>query len=91
MLRQTARSGGRSGQNGLVERQHNVLQAFGSSRNALSICLPPGAALLRPCLPALPCREVSLVALLGFLAYLIGEELHLSGIFSVFFCGITMR
>lgn len=35
-------------------------------------------------------REVTLVALLGFLAYLLAEELGLSGIFSVFFCGITM-
>ncbi|KAL4426691.1 hypothetical protein ABPG77_004747 [Micractinium sp. CCAP 211/92] len=35
-------------------------------------------------------REVTLMALLGFLAYLLAEELGLSGIFSVFFCGITM-
>ncbi|KAL4425563.1 hypothetical protein ABPG75_009579 [Micractinium tetrahymenae] len=35
-------------------------------------------------------REVTLVGLLGFLAYLLAEELGLSGIFSVFFCGIAM-
>jgi hypothetical protein len=35
--------------------------------------------------------EVSLVALLGFLAYLLAEELGLSGIFSIFFAGLTMR
>ncbi|KAI3438747.1 hypothetical protein D9Q98_001166 [Chlorella vulgaris] len=35
-------------------------------------------------------REVSLVALLGFLAYMVAEELQLSGIFSIFFAGITM-
>ena len=35
-------------------------------------------------------REVALVALLGFMAYLVAEELGLSGIFSVFFAGITM-
>ena len=53
-------------------------------------CSPacPAPSALAACAP---CREVSLVALLGFLAYLIGEELQLSGIFSVFFCGITMR
>lgn len=31
------------------------------------------------------------MALLGFLAYLLAEELQLSGIFSVFFAGLTMR
>lgn len=35
-------------------------------------------------------REVTLVGLLGFLAYVLAEEMQLSGIFSVFFCGITM-
>lgn len=36
-------------------------------------------------------REVAAVALLGFVAYQLAELLHLSGIFSVFFCGIVMR
>ena len=36
-------------------------------------------------------REVALVALLGFGAYTAAEEVGLSGIFAVFFCGITMR
>jgi NhaP-type Na+/H+ or K+/H+ antiporter len=36
-------------------------------------------------------REVAAVALLGFVAYQLAEGLHLSGIFSVFFCGIVMR
>lgn len=31
------------------------------------------------------------MALLGFLAYMVAEELQLSGIFSIFFAGITMR
>ncbi|GAB4816740.1 hypothetical protein N2152v2_003786 [Parachlorella kessleri] len=35
-------------------------------------------------------REVTLVALLGFLAFLVAEKLSLSGIFAVFFAGITM-
>ncbi|KAI7841304.1 hypothetical protein COHA_004923 [Chlorella ohadii] len=35
-------------------------------------------------------REVAAVALLGFVAYQLAEGLHLSGIFSVFFCGIVM-
>lgn len=35
-------------------------------------------------------REVGLVALMGFLAFLLAESLHLSGIFAVFFAGITM-
>lgn len=35
-------------------------------------------------------REVALVGLLGFLAYLLAEQLGLSGVFAIFFCGITM-
>lgn len=35
-------------------------------------------------------REVLLVGLMGFLAYIVGQFANLSGIFSVFFCGITM-
>jgi NhaP-type Na+/H+ or K+/H+ antiporter len=33
---------------------------------------------------------VTLVALLGFLAYMLAEGAGLSGIFSVFFAGLTM-
>lgn len=55
----------------------------------------PDVPLRHPCAP-LRCshstdREVATVALLGFAAYQLAEGLHLSGIFSVFFCGIVMR
>eukprot|EP00890_Picochlorum_soloecismus_P003899 jgi/Picsp_1/450/NSC_00448-R1_sodium hydrogen len=34
-------------------------------------------------------REVSLLAALGFMSYLAAESLGLSGVFAVFFCGLT--
>ena len=37
-----------------------------------------------------PDHEVALVALLGFLAYILAEAIGLSAIFAVFFCGLTM-
>lgn len=60
-----------------------------------SSCLPTQLRAHPP--PSLPLpshstdREVAAVALLGFVAYQLAEGLHLSGIFSVFFCGIAMR
>lgn len=35
-------------------------------------------------------HEVSLLAVLGFLSYLLAERVGLSGVFSAFFCGLTM-
>lgn len=35
-------------------------------------------------------REMSLLAILGFLSYLAAEEIGASGVFSSFFCGLTM-
>jgi sodium/hydrogen exchanger 8 len=35
-------------------------------------------------------HEVSLLAVLGFLSYLVAERVGLSGVFSAFFCGLTM-
>ncbi|CAN6479193.1 unnamed protein product [Victoria cruziana] len=35
-------------------------------------------------------REISLLALMAYLSYMVAELLHLSGILTVFFCGIVM-
>lgn len=37
-----------------------------------------------------PVKETSLILLLGYGSYLISESLHLSGILSLFCCGIIM-
>lgn len=37
-----------------------------------------------------PVKETSLVLLFGYASYLISESLHLSGILSLFCCGIIM-
>lgn len=37
-----------------------------------------------------PVKETSLVLLFGYTSYLISESLHLSGILSLFCCGIIM-
>lgn len=37
-----------------------------------------------------PIKETSLILLLGYASYLISESIHLSGILSLFCCGIIM-
>lgn len=37
-----------------------------------------------------PVKETSLILLLGYTSYLVSESLHLSGILSLFCCGIIM-
>lgn len=37
-----------------------------------------------------PVKETSLILLLGYASYLVSESLHLSGILSLFCCGIIM-
>jgi len=37
-----------------------------------------------------PIKEASMILLSGYLSYLVSEMLHLSGIISLFFCGVLL-